>query len=140
MTHPLLAAPTSALEPCAKAISLLDVAKILVGRLAKGGSVSRQLLKSLMRQSFGGSDAWGLWSMRDAYEALEVAQVLLALDPASGLIDYADPAIATAARDPPIQSLANPELPQRAAGRPAAILHAVAPGVAHRVRCADYRG
>lgn len=99
MTYPLFAAPAAVSEPCAKAISLLDIAKLLAGRLAKGTSVSRQTLKAVMRERFGGSDAWGDWSMRDAYEALEAAQVLLALDPAIGLIDYDDPVAATAARD-----------------------------------------
>jgi predicted RNA methylase len=99
MTYPLFAASDAGSQPCVKATSLLDVAKMLAGRLAQGGSVSRQVLKSLMRQRFGGSDASGDWSMRDAYEALEAAQVMLALDPASGLIDYDDPVAATAARD-----------------------------------------
>ncbi|MFA6115454.1 MAG: strawberry notch family protein [Sphingomonas sp.] len=99
MTYPLFAAPAAVSEPCAKAISLLDIARLLTGRLAKGTSVSRQKLKAMMRERFGGSDAWGDWSMRDAYEALEAAQVLLALDPAIGLIDYDDPVAATAARD-----------------------------------------
>ncbi|WP_380871883.1 methylase [Sphingomonas sp. DBB INV C78] len=99
MSCPLFAAPAAATELSAKATSLLDVARVLVDRLADGTSVSRQTLKSLMRQHFGGSDAWGDWSMRDAYEALEAAQVLLALNPASGLIDYDDPIAATAARD-----------------------------------------
>ena len=99
MTYPLFAAPAAVSEPCAKAISLLDIARLLTGRLAKGTSVSRQTLKAMMRERFGGSDAWGDWSMRDAYESLEAAQVLLALDPAIGLIDYDDPVAATAARD-----------------------------------------
>ncbi|WP_225011192.1 strawberry notch-like NTP hydrolase domain-containing protein, partial [Novosphingobium percolationis] len=99
MTCPLFAAPAAATEPSAKATSLLEVARILVDRLADGTSVSRQTLKSLMRRHFGGSDAWGDWSMRAAYEALEAAQVLLALNPASGLIDYDNPITATAARD-----------------------------------------
>lgn len=99
MNYPLFAASDAGSQPCAKATSLLDVAKILAGRLARGGSVSRQALKSLMRQRFGGSDACGDWSMRDAYEALEAAQVMLALDPTSGLIDYDDPVAATTARD-----------------------------------------
>ncbi len=99
MTYPLFAAPAAGSEPCAKAISLLDIARLLTGRLAKGTSVSRQTLKAVMRERFGGSDAWGDWSMRDAYESLEAAQVLLALDPALGLINYDNPVAATAARD-----------------------------------------
>lgn len=59
MTYPLFAAFAAATEQCAKATSLLDIARILADRLAKGTSVSRQTLKSMMRQRFGGSDAWG---------------------------------------------------------------------------------
>jgi len=98
MTFPLFAAPHLADAPSAKAVALFDVARTLADRLAKGTAVSRQALKSLMSQRIGGSDAWGDWSMRDAYDALETAQILLALDPATGLIDYADPAAASAAR------------------------------------------
>lgn len=99
MTFPLLAACAAAPEPCAKAGQLIHIASIVAGQLAAGASVSRQGLKSLMREHVGGSDASGDWSMRDAYEALEAAQTLLALDPAAGLIDHDDPAAAMAARD-----------------------------------------
>ena len=105
MTLSLFAAPDAADRPCAKATALFDIARILADRLAKGGSISRQMLKSLMQKRVGGSDAWGDWSMRDAYDALETAQVLLALDQAAGLIDYADPAAAAAARDRLISGL-----------------------------------
>ncbi|WP_422051136.1 strawberry notch-like NTP hydrolase domain-containing protein [Sphingomonas leidyi] len=99
MTYPLLAACAAATNPCAKAGQLFHIARILADQLSTGASVSRQCLKSLMRAHVGGSDAGGDWSMRDAYEALEAAQTLLALDPAAGLIDHDDPAAAMAARD-----------------------------------------
>jgi predicted RNA methylase len=51
-----------------------DVARTLCHRLRNGAAVSRQGLKRLMTEAFGDDDAGGLWSMRDAYDALETAQ------------------------------------------------------------------
>jgi predicted RNA methylase len=99
MSMPLLAETADARPSNAKAASLLIVARALVVRLARGTSLSRKSLTKLMREQFGGSDAWGNWSMRDAYDALEIAQVLQALDPTSGLINWDDPAAAFVARD-----------------------------------------
>ena len=44
----------------------------------------------MMTEVFGASDAEGGWSMREAYDALEVAQVLLLGDPASPLNNLLD--------------------------------------------------
>jgi predicted RNA methylase len=85
MSFPLLAAVDPALgssDPVTtKAGSLAAVARSLADRLARGLGISRQHLRTLMQHRFGGSDAWGDWSMRDAYDALELAQVLALLDP-----------------------------------------------------------
>ncbi|MDB5580815.1 MAG: methyltransferase domain protein [Bradyrhizobium sp.] len=86
MSFPLLAAldPTieGSIDPVTtKAISLAAIARSLADRLAHGHGISRQHLRAVMQQRFGGSDAWGDWSMRDAYDALELAQVLTLLDP-----------------------------------------------------------
>ncbi len=59
-----------------KAERLHGVARALQTRLAAPRSVTRSLLKGLMAEAFGGSDADGHWSMRDAYDALEAAQAL----------------------------------------------------------------
>ncbi|WP_370569495.1 hypothetical protein [Sphingobium xenophagum] len=48
--------------------------------------VNRQSLKRMMTQAFGEDDAAGAWSMRDAYDALETAQVLCLADPQSPLL------------------------------------------------------
>ncbi|MFX5522334.1 hypothetical protein ABTD78_23990, partial [Acinetobacter baumannii] len=56
---------------------LFSVARIVVDTLAHSGTVTRQFLTRLMAEAFGASDANGAWSMRDAYDALETAQVLL---------------------------------------------------------------
>ena len=44
--------------------------------LEQGKPVTTAALRTAMTESFGGSDAQGLWVWKDAYEALEVAQVL----------------------------------------------------------------
>jgi predicted RNA methylase len=85
MSFPLLAAldptPEGSIDPVTtKAISLAAIARSLADRLARGHGISRQNLRNMMQQRFGGSDAWGDWSMRDAYDALELAQVLTLLD------------------------------------------------------------
>ena len=55
---------------------LVDVARLIAPLLLLGKPVSRKTLSSLMEETFGHSDATGAWSMRDAYDALEAAQVL----------------------------------------------------------------
>lgn len=99
MTFSLFAPVEATQASSARATSLIAVARAIADRLTKGASLSRQALKSLMRQQFGGSDAWGDWSMRDAYEALEIAQILLAPRSDQGLIDWDVPTTAFAARE-----------------------------------------
>lgn len=98
MTLPLFAAPIDG--PCSDpmAPALFATARILAERLGQGGAISRKALSSLMRAHVGGSDACGDWSMRDAYDALEMAQVLRVLDVGSSLVAWDDPASAFAAR------------------------------------------
>ncbi len=75
MTLPLLnLAETPDSSAREKAERLHGVARALQSRLADPHSVTRSLLKGLMSEAFGGSDADGHWSMRDAYDALEAAQ------------------------------------------------------------------
>ncbi|MDF0490148.1 strawberry notch family protein [Sphingomonas sp. H39-1-10] len=99
MNMPFVAAAAGVPDTRSKPASLLLVARAIKERFERGASVSRQTLKSLMQQHVGGSDAWGDWSMREAYDALETAQMLHALDPASQLIQWEDPGVAFAARD-----------------------------------------
>lgn len=54
------------------------VAGRIADRLAVDEPVSRALLSGLMTETFEGTDAAGTWSLRDAYDACEVAQVLTA--------------------------------------------------------------
>ena len=64
-TQPL---STSILNVAAKLADLLD---------GRGQSITRQILTELFANETGCSDASGHWSMRDAYTALELAQVLV---------------------------------------------------------------
>jgi P-loop containing NTP hydrolase pore-1/C-terminal domain on Strawberry notch homologue len=77
MSQPMLALafPDDPENP--RSTQLLAVATHLAGLLGKGQMVRRQDLTRLMEEAFRASDASGAWSMRDAYDALEAAQVLL---------------------------------------------------------------
>ncbi|MGB3723153.1 MAG: strawberry notch family protein, partial [Pacificimonas sp.] len=71
----------------------------------EGRAVTRQTLKELFQSETGESDASGTWSMRDAYTALEHAQIMLVLkwasrDDASALTER----IADLAARLPVQS------------------------------------
>jgi hypothetical protein len=50
-------------------------------RLAAGEGIDRTLLRDLFMSLTGASDASAAWSMREAYDALELAQVLLVAEP-----------------------------------------------------------
>ena len=57
-------------------LPVLATARSLAARLVAGQSVSRAILNAVLDEHFGGSDAQGRWSVRDAHAALELAQVL----------------------------------------------------------------
>jgi hypothetical protein len=57
------------------------VARRLRARFLSGGGVDRHLLRGLVEEETGRSDASGAWSMREAYDALELAQAMLLSDP-----------------------------------------------------------
>ncbi|TLG72668.1 methylase [Methylocystis sp. B8] len=56
--------------------ALVMAAQTLVAHLAKGRVIDSPALRSAMESAFGASDAQGAWSWKDAYEAVEAAQVL----------------------------------------------------------------
>jgi hypothetical protein len=58
--------------------------------LAAGRPIQREAVRELMTDAAGRSDADGGWTLRDAYDALELAQALFVTGPASP-IDKADP-------------------------------------------------
>ncbi|MER9121272.1 strawberry notch family protein [Mesorhizobium sp. M0954] len=69
-----LGAPTHA--PINNAQAIYQAAMRLVPFLEQGKPVTTAELRTAMTTSFGGSDAQGFWVWKDAYEALETAQVL----------------------------------------------------------------
>jgi len=60
-----------------KPTALIMAAQALVADLAKGRTIDAAALRAAMENAFGASDAQGAWNWKDAYEALEAAQVLL---------------------------------------------------------------
>ena len=50
-------------------------ARAVADAIAKNGSLQRDTLLWVMEQAYGGSSAEGRWSLRDAYDMLELAQV-----------------------------------------------------------------
>jgi predicted RNA methylase len=69
-----LAAPARDAIDTAQAI--YQAGMLLLPFLEQGEPVTTAALRTAMTTSFGGSDAQGFWVWKDAYEALEVAQVL----------------------------------------------------------------
>jgi len=69
-----------ATHPLALTLPLDDPARTaaqgIADRLSEGCPVARNDLLAEMTSAFGGSSADGLWSLRDAYDVLELAQVL----------------------------------------------------------------
>jgi hypothetical protein len=76
---------------------LFEVARGIADSLARGEIPTRHNLKRRMTETFEVSDATGLWSMRDAYDALETAQVLYISRPDTASRTPASPAEAFAA-------------------------------------------
>lgn len=98
MTLPLFATQQPdpvATRSCAQ--RLFDVATILAGSLTQSQIPTRHALRKLMTASFGASDAQGAWSMRQAYDALEIALILFLRRGNSGIARSGDPTACYAA-------------------------------------------
>ena len=54
---------------------VVTAAKAMALQLAAGSALSRSDINRIMTDHFGGTDALGAWSVRDAHAALELAQV-----------------------------------------------------------------
>jgi hypothetical protein len=83
MLTPASAAPAAATLPLFlpqappdKVSGLIHAATLLAQLLGQGRALDSRALRSAMEAAFGGSDAEGVWVWKDAYEALEAAQVL----------------------------------------------------------------
>src|SRR3546814_2085347 len=72
---------------------VLAAARSLAARIGADQAISRAVLNATMREHFGGSDAEGRWSVRDAHAALELAQVLFLADE-SELVTAVSPELA----------------------------------------------
>ena len=59
-----------------KVSGLFHAGTVLAHLLEKGRVLDARLLRHAMEEVFGASDAEGSWVWKDAYEAVEVAQVL----------------------------------------------------------------
>ena len=53
----------------------ITAAKAVAAAIARNGSLQRDMLLWVMEQAYGASSADGRWSLRDAYDMLELAQV-----------------------------------------------------------------
>ncbi|WP_093022125.1 strawberry notch-like NTP hydrolase domain-containing protein [Sphingobium sp. YR768] len=92
MTRSLLAALESGSDPLDQKIwTIAAVARSLADLIHAGQPVSRQRLSRLMTVHFGSDDSSGAWSLRDAYDALELAQVTAFLQRDNGGNDDAQP-------------------------------------------------
>lgn len=69
----LSSAPVLLLPPPSEPLVLL-AARAIAADLASGEQITRRQLQSLLTDHFGGTDAEGRWSVRDAHVALELAQ------------------------------------------------------------------
>jgi len=67
-------------------IPRIEVAHAIVELFRREERVERDTLRALFEQATGRSDASAAWSMREAYDALELAQVLFVLDPSCALL------------------------------------------------------
>ena len=85
MTRSLLAALEAGSDPLDQKVwTLAAVVTALTDLIGSGQPITRQRLSRLMAMHFGASDASGAWSLREAYDALEIAEVVALLD---GAID-----------------------------------------------------
>lgn len=66
---------------------ILQTADTLAETLAAGRPLGRETLRALMTEATGRSDADGGWTLRDAYDALELAQILFVTGPHSPIDD-----------------------------------------------------
>ncbi|MCG2841243.1 strawberry notch family protein [Sandaracinobacter sp. RS1-74] len=74
-----------------KDATLHSVAVRLAEHIRQSGSLSRQRLTRFMEEAFGKHNRFGVWSMRDAYDALEAAQVLFLRSADTSPLNLPDP-------------------------------------------------
>jgi hypothetical protein len=82
--------PAFAIETAIDRDPVIQTADALASMLNGDRAIDRETLRELMTASAGRSDADGGWTLRDAYDALELAQILFILGPRSP-VDESDP-------------------------------------------------
>ncbi|MDH0910547.1 strawberry notch family protein [Rhizobium pusense] len=65
----------TSLVSASRADNILNASRELLPFLERGHTIGAADLRTILMNAFGGSDAEGFWSWKDAYEATEVAQV-----------------------------------------------------------------
>jgi predicted RNA methylase len=90
--------PLPAAAP-ADAPPLLCAAQRLAARLGSGGALTAAAVSQIMTETMGGSDAAGLWSWRQAYDACEAASIIALRRGAVGAMRRDPVALLTLARD-----------------------------------------
>ncbi|MGV1988760.1 strawberry notch-like NTP hydrolase domain-containing protein [Agrobacterium sp. 22-221-1] len=65
----------TSLVSASRADNILNASRELLPFLERGHAIGAADLRTILMNAFGGSDAEGFWSWKDAYEATEVAQV-----------------------------------------------------------------
>ncbi len=110
----------------------ITAAKAVADTIARNGSLQRSTLLWVMEQAYGGSSADGRWSLRDAYDMLELAEVML---PREGRPSRRSRRLPRRAHRAGRQS-ADPHGSQRRADRAPAILDTGADRLPRRARCA----
>lgn len=65
-------------KPTDTASALVSAANAFLPQMSRGKAIERNMARSIMTISFGGSDDQGVWSWRDCYDAIEVGNVLYA--------------------------------------------------------------
>ncbi|WLE00492.1 strawberry notch family protein (plasmid) [Agrobacterium leguminum] len=76
ISTPAANAAATSLVSASRADSILNASHELLPFLERGHAIGAADLRTILTKAFGGSDAAGFWSWKDAYEAMEVAQVL----------------------------------------------------------------
>ncbi|MGV2391245.1 MAG UNVERIFIED_CONTAM: hypothetical protein LVR29_33285 [Microcystis novacekii LVE1205-3] len=69
--------PVSEVKHQTKSHLIIQVAHQLIPILKQGQPISNTAVSSMMAETFSGSDTEDNWLWKDAYEALEIAQILL---------------------------------------------------------------
>jgi hypothetical protein len=89
-----------------RADAILRAAGLLLAPLEVGRAISTSVLSAAMTDSFGGTDAEGYWIWKDAYEALEAAQILFLQKFGPAIVSHSASARATLAMLSKIADLA----------------------------------